>query len=112
MAGLLHDTLQPPRRRGIRFFGLQNEALTLFGFGIDSFIEVISGLGIVAMVLLAASLIYALTGIGFIDSLGTLGLNDTNRTKRERGHQGSTIRSFLCGHGYSCHSWLLLAFAV
>jgi len=33
------------------FFGLQDESLTLFGFGIDSFIEVISGLGIVAMVL-------------------------------------------------------------
>jgi divalent metal cation (Fe/Co/Zn/Cd) transporter len=33
------------------FFGLQNASLTLFGFGVDSFIEVISGLGIVAMVL-------------------------------------------------------------
>jgi divalent metal cation (Fe/Co/Zn/Cd) transporter len=33
------------------FFGLSDEALTLFGFGIDSFIEVMSGLGILAMVL-------------------------------------------------------------
>jgi divalent metal cation (Fe/Co/Zn/Cd) transporter len=33
------------------FFGAQDEALTLFGFGIDSFIEVLSGLGIVVMVL-------------------------------------------------------------
>ncbi len=33
------------------YFGLQDESLTLFGFGIDSFIEVMSGLGIVAMVL-------------------------------------------------------------
>jgi divalent metal cation (Fe/Co/Zn/Cd) transporter len=33
------------------FFGAQGEALTLFGFGIDSFIEVLSGLGIVVMVL-------------------------------------------------------------
>jgi hypothetical protein len=33
------------------YFGAQDEALTLFGFGIDSFIEVLSGLGIVAMVL-------------------------------------------------------------
>ena len=32
-------------------FGAQDEALTLFGFGIDSFIEVISGIGILAMVL-------------------------------------------------------------
>jgi divalent metal cation (Fe/Co/Zn/Cd) transporter len=32
-------------------FGLQDETLTLFGFGIDSFIEVLSGIGIVAMVL-------------------------------------------------------------
>lgn len=33
------------------FFGLQDEALTLFGFGVDSFIEVLSGTGIIAMVL-------------------------------------------------------------
>jgi len=32
------------------FFGIHDEALTLFGFGIDSFIEVISGIGIIAMV--------------------------------------------------------------
>jgi divalent metal cation (Fe/Co/Zn/Cd) transporter len=32
-------------------FGMQDEALTLFGFGVDSFIEVLSGLGILAMVL-------------------------------------------------------------
>jgi divalent metal cation (Fe/Co/Zn/Cd) transporter len=33
------------------YFGIQDEALTLFGFGMDSFIEVISGVGILAMVL-------------------------------------------------------------
>jgi len=33
------------------FFGISDEALTLFGFGVDSFIEVISGIGILAMVL-------------------------------------------------------------
>jgi divalent metal cation (Fe/Co/Zn/Cd) transporter len=33
------------------FFGINDEALTLFGFGVDSFIEVISGIGILAMVL-------------------------------------------------------------
>ena len=33
------------------YFGAQDETLTLFGFGIDSFIEVASGLGILAMVL-------------------------------------------------------------
>src|SRR5512136_2194188 len=33
------------------YFGVQDEALTLFGFGVDSFIEVLSGIGIVAMVL-------------------------------------------------------------
>ncbi|MFH1523563.1 MAG: cation transporter [Chloroflexota bacterium] len=33
------------------FFGVQDEALTLFGFGVDSFIEVLSGIGIIAMVL-------------------------------------------------------------
>lgn len=32
------------------FFGIQDEALTLFGFGVDSFIEVLSGTGIIAMV--------------------------------------------------------------
>jgi len=33
------------------YFGFQDEALTLFGFGIDSFVEVLSGIGIFAMVL-------------------------------------------------------------
>ncbi len=33
------------------FFGLQDETLALFGFGADSFVEVISGLGILHMVL-------------------------------------------------------------
>ncbi len=32
-------------------FGYEDESLTLFGFGVDSFIEVISGLGIAYMVL-------------------------------------------------------------
>jgi divalent metal cation (Fe/Co/Zn/Cd) transporter len=33
------------------YFGAQDESLTLFGFGLDSFIEVISGVGILSMVL-------------------------------------------------------------
>ena len=33
------------------FFGIQDETLTLFGFGVDSFIEILSGIGIIAMVL-------------------------------------------------------------
>ena len=33
------------------YFGAQDETLTLLGFGVDSFIEVMSGLGILAMVL-------------------------------------------------------------
>jgi divalent metal cation (Fe/Co/Zn/Cd) transporter len=33
------------------YFGSQDETLTLFGFGLDSFIEVMSGIGILAMVL-------------------------------------------------------------
>jgi len=33
------------------FFGVSDEAITLFGFGVDSFIEVMSGIGILAMVL-------------------------------------------------------------
>ncbi len=32
------------------WFGIEDEALTLFGFGADSFIEVISGVGVLAMV--------------------------------------------------------------
>ncbi len=32
------------------FFGAEGKTLTLFGFGLDSFIEVLSGLGIVVMV--------------------------------------------------------------
>lgn len=33
------------------FFGVQEETLTLFGFGVDSFIEVLSGISIFAMIL-------------------------------------------------------------
>jgi divalent metal cation (Fe/Co/Zn/Cd) transporter len=33
------------------WFGVQDEALTLFGFGVDSFIEVLSGVGILIMIL-------------------------------------------------------------
>ena len=33
------------------YFGIQDETLSLFGFGVDSFIEVMSGIGILAMVL-------------------------------------------------------------
>jgi divalent metal cation (Fe/Co/Zn/Cd) transporter len=33
------------------FFGFNDESLTLFGFGADSFIEVMSGVGILAMVI-------------------------------------------------------------
>jgi divalent metal cation (Fe/Co/Zn/Cd) transporter len=33
------------------FFGISDEALTLLGFGVDSFIEVMSGIGILAMVI-------------------------------------------------------------
>lgn len=33
------------------FFGISDEALSLFGFGVDSFIEVVSGLGILYMVM-------------------------------------------------------------
>ncbi len=33
------------------YFGAHDEALTLFGFGMDSFIEVMSGIGILAMVI-------------------------------------------------------------
>src|SRR5688572_19385525 len=32
------------------YFGFEEESLTLFGFGIDSFIEVISGVGIAHMI--------------------------------------------------------------
>lgn len=33
------------------YFGISDETLALFGFGVDSFIEVLSGIGIVAMIL-------------------------------------------------------------
>jgi divalent metal cation (Fe/Co/Zn/Cd) transporter len=33
------------------YFGFEDESLTLFGFGVDSFIEVISGIGIAHMIL-------------------------------------------------------------
>jgi divalent metal cation (Fe/Co/Zn/Cd) transporter len=33
------------------YFGYEDESLTLFGFGVDSFIEVVSGIGIATMIL-------------------------------------------------------------
>ena len=33
------------------FFGYEDETLALFGFGVDSFIEVMSGIGIAVMIL-------------------------------------------------------------
>jgi divalent metal cation (Fe/Co/Zn/Cd) transporter len=33
------------------YFGVSDETIALFGFGVDSFIEVMSGLGIIAMIL-------------------------------------------------------------
>ena len=33
------------------WFGIQDETLTLFGFGVDSFIEVMSGIGIAVMIM-------------------------------------------------------------
>jgi len=33
------------------YFGVSDETIALFGFGVDSFIEVLSGIGIVAMIL-------------------------------------------------------------
>lgn len=33
------------------YFGISDETISLFGFGVDSFIEVVSGIGIVVMVL-------------------------------------------------------------
>jgi hypothetical protein len=33
------------------YFGAQDETLTLFGFGVDSFIEVMSGIGVLTMVI-------------------------------------------------------------
>jgi divalent metal cation (Fe/Co/Zn/Cd) transporter len=47
------------------YFGLEDESLTLFGFGVDSFIEVISGIGIATMILRIQS-------------------NETNRSQFER----------------------------
>ena len=33
------------------YFGISDETLVLFGFGVDSFIEVLSGIGIIAMII-------------------------------------------------------------
>ena len=51
MAGRVHDRLQPGRRAGFDLFRHPGRSAALFGFGIDSFIEVLSGIGILAMVL-------------------------------------------------------------
>jgi divalent metal cation (Fe/Co/Zn/Cd) transporter len=47
------------------YFGFEDESLALFGFGVDSFIEVISGIGIATMILRIQS-------------------NETNRSQFER----------------------------
>ena len=36
------------------YFGYNDETLALFGFGIDSFVEVFSGIGILNMIILIA----------------------------------------------------------
>ena len=52
-AGLIVFTIVYNLLEGLAsiYFGFEEESLTLFGFGIDSFIEVISGVGIAHMIL-------------------------------------------------------------
>lgn len=53
------------------YFGVKDETLSLFGFGVDSFVEVISGLGILHMITRLAS------GAANIDGLERLALKIT-----------------------------------
>jgi divalent metal cation (Fe/Co/Zn/Cd) transporter len=64
-------------------FGAADESFALFGFGLDSFVEVISGIGVwymiraclyLSVILLGTSAGYELTGIGSLDALGALGI--------------------------------------
>ena len=53
------------------YFGLKDETLSLFGFGVDSFVEVISGLGILHMIIRMES------GADDVDRLESLALKTT-----------------------------------
>ncbi len=81
------------------FFGLEDESLALFGFGVDSFVEVISGVGIWHMVRRIRNngsenpdrfeqTALRITGAGFY--VLTLGLSVTAAFDLYRGHKPET----------------------
>ncbi|HTP01603.1 MAG TPA: cation transporter [Anaerolineales bacterium] len=100
-------------------FGLSDEALTLFGFGVDSFIEVMSGIGILAMVLRIRQhpnlprsqferTALRVTGMSFY--LLAIGLGITAAYNIFTGHKPTTTLPGLVISVVSiCAMWLLLA---
>jgi divalent metal cation (Fe/Co/Zn/Cd) transporter len=81
------------------FFGLQDESMALFGFGVDSFVEVVSGIGIWHMVRRIRNngsenpdqfeqTALKITGTGFY--VLTLGLSLTAAVDLYRGHKPET----------------------
>ncbi len=81
------------------FFGLEDESMALFGFGVDSFVEVISGIGIWHMVRRIRNngrenpdrfeqTALRITGAGFY--VLTLGLSITAAIDLYRGHKPET----------------------
>ncbi len=104
------------------FFGLEDESMALFGFGVDSFVEVISGIGIWHMVRRIRNngtenpdkfeqTALRITGAGFY--VLTLGLSFTAAFDLYRGHKPeSTIWGIIISLISIGSMWLLIHYKV
>ncbi len=104
------------------FFGLEDESMALFGFGVDSFVEVISGIGIWHMVRRIRNngsenpdrfeqTALRITGTGFYAL--TLGLSITAAMDLYRGHKPeTTIWGIIISLISIASMWLLIHYKV
>ncbi len=104
------------------FFGLEDESMALFGFGVDSFVEVISGVGIWHMVRRIRNngsenpdrfeqTALKITGAGFY--VLTLGLSVTAAINLYRGHKPeTTIWGIVISLISIASMWLLIHYKV
>jgi hypothetical protein len=98
------------------FFGLEDESLSLFGFGIDSFVEVLSGIGIWHMLSRLKRHHFAepsrferralmTTGTAFF--ILALGLTVTAILSLYRGHKSKTTFWGYCSLSFDLAMWAL-----
>lgn len=104
------------------FFGLEDESMALFGFGVDSFVEVVSGVGIWHMVRRIRNngsenpdqfeqTALKITGAGFY--VLTLGLSVTAAIDLYRGHKpDTTIWGIVISLISIASMWLLIHYKV